>query len=108
MATGTINGAPIKFLVDTGASNVALAAADAKRMGIDFLNAPRGYSNTANGLASIWIVKLDTVSINGVTLHNIDATIHEQPMPFALLGMSFLNRMDMKREGDIMTLTRRF
>ena len=105
---GTINGASITFLVDTGATAVAFSTSEAKRMGIDYHKAPRGHVGTANGMATAYRVKLDMVRIGPVTLNNVDGVVLESPMPFALLGMSFLNRMEMKRDGSTMTLTRRF
>ena len=64
---------------------------------------------TANGTTGAYLVKLDTVSVGNVTLHGVDAVVVEgNGLAFPLLGMSFLNRMDMKREGDVMTLTRRY
>ncbi len=64
---------------------------------------------TANGTTSGYLVKLDTVKVGSVTLHGVDAVVMEgRGLGSPLLGMSFLNRMDMKREGDIMTLTRRY
>ena len=105
---GTINGAAITFLVDTGATSVAFSTGEAKRMGIDYHNAPRGHVGTANGTATAYRVKLDTVRIGPVTLNNVDGVVLESAMPVALLGMSFLNRMEMKRDGSTMTLTRRY
>ena len=65
--------------------------------------------NTANGKATGFLVKLDTVSVGSVTLHGVEAVVIEgDGLTSPLLGMSFLNRMNMKREGDIMTLTRRY
>ena len=64
---------------------------------------------TANGYTPGYLVKLDTVSIGGVTIYGVDAVVLEgSGLAHPLLGMSFLNRMNMKREGDIMTLTRRY
>ena len=65
-------------------------------------------SNTANGQAVVTKVQLDTVRVGDITLHNVDALIHQNEMPMALLGMSFLNRMEMQRDGSTMTLKRRF
>lgn len=105
---GAINGAAVTFLVDTGATSVAFSTGEAKRMGLNYFNAPRGYVGTANGMAAAYRIKLDTVRVGPVTLTNVDAMVLESPMPFALLGMSFLNRMEMKRDGATMTLTRRY
>lgn len=106
--TGTINGASIRFIVDTGATMISLGASDARRLGLDFNRGQKGYSQTANGQAVVSKVKLDTVTIAGITLHQIDALIHQTDMPIALLGMSFLNRMEMQRDGGTMTLRQRY
>ena len=106
--TGNINGTSIRFLVDTGATMISLGASDARRMGLDFNRGQKGMSQTANGQTVVSKVSLDTVRIGDVTLHNVDALIHQNEMPIALLGMSFLNRMEMQRDGSTMTLKKRF
>jgi aspartyl protease family protein len=64
---------------------------------------------TANGTAIAYKVTLDTVRVGDIAINNVDAVVLEGgQLPFALLGMSFLNRMEMKREGQVMILTRRF
>ncbi len=108
LATGSVNGSTTKFLVDTGATVVSLGAADARRAGIRYELGQAGATQTANGIARVWRVKLNTVKIGEVTLHDVDGAVHEQDMPFALLGMSFLNRMEMRRDGSTLTLKQRF
>mgnify|MGYP001566123485 FL=1 len=99
----------MRFLVDTGATLVSLAASEAKRLGINYLQGVRGRIQTANGVATAYRVKLDTVRIGDITINNVDAVVGENDaMGVSLLGMSFLNRMEMKRDGQSMTLTRRF
>lgn len=106
---GSINGGSVRFLVDTGATLVALPAAEARRLGINFLQGERGRMQTANGVAAGYRVKLDTVRIGDVEIHNVDAVVSENDaLGVTLLGMSFLNRMEMKRDGQSMTLTRRY
>ncbi len=105
---GTINGTSVRFLVDTGATMISLGATDARRVGVDFNRGQKALSNTANGQAVVSKIQLDTVRIGDVTLHNVDALIHQTEMPVALLGMSFLNRMEMQRDGSTMTLKKRF
>nr|WP_314627627.1 TIGR02281 family clan AA aspartic protease [uncultured Noviherbaspirillum sp.] len=107
-AQGMINGNPVRMLVDTGASLIALPAADAKRMGIDYLRGGRGTVSTANGVVPVYRVRLDTVRIGELELNQVDALVQEQGLPIALLGMSFLNRTDMRRSGEQMTLQRRY
>jgi len=106
--TGTINGTSVRFMVDTGATSIALGPTDARRIGLDLSRGQRGMSSTANGTVVVTRVYLDTVTIAGVTLHNVEASVLPSEMPIALLGMSFLNRMEMQRDGSTMTLKRRF
>ncbi len=108
LTTAQVNSATVQFLLDTGASSVVLNKGDAERAGINFKNAPVGYTQTANGTGQVWRVKIDRLRIGDVELNNVDALINSTPMPFGLLGMSALNRMDMKREGEVMVLTKRF
>jgi aspartyl protease family protein len=105
---GTINGATVRFLVDTGASMISMGVDDARRIGINYLQGERAYSNTANGVAPVYRVKLDTVKVGDITLNGIDGLVHEGGMPFVLLGMSFLNRLEMNRQGDMLTLVKRY
>ena len=108
LSDGAINGAPVRFLVDTGATVIALGRSDAQRANIRTASAPVMTVQTANGVVRAWRVKLTSVKLGGVTLSNVEAAVMETDMPHVLLGMSFLNRMDMQRSGQIMTLKRRF
>lgn len=106
---GAINGISVRFLVDTGSTSVALSTSEAKRLGVNYLSGVRGYSSTANGVIPIYRVKLDNVRVGDITLNNVDASVLEGAgLDIALLGMSFLNRMQMKRDGDTLTLVRRY
>jgi aspartyl protease family protein len=107
-AEGSINGGAMRFTVDTGATSIALPAADAVRLGLDYRKGRPGLIHTANGPAQAWRVKLDSVRVGGIELQNVDAVVLEQGLDVALLGMSFLNRVEMFRSGDSMTLKRRF
>jgi aspartyl protease family protein len=108
IAEGQVNGAAVRFLVDTGATLIALPAADARRMGVSYVNAPRGMVSTANGTAVAYKVKLDSVRVGDITINNVDAVVLEGGLAMPLLGMSFLNRTEMKREGETMVLVKRF
>jgi aspartyl protease family protein len=105
---GQINGGAIRFLVDTGASTVALPASDASRLRIDYRKGQRGTTQTAAGPAPMYLVRLDSVRVGGIELLNVEAIVLEQGLGVALLGNSFLTRVEMRREGQTMTLTRRF
>lgn len=108
-ASGSINGAPMRFMVDTGATFVSLNANDAARAGIDYRNRGQpGVSSTANGTIRMWRVPGTTVRLGDITLHEVEVSVSEASMPITLLGMSFLNRLEMKRDGDTMTLKKRY
>lgn len=109
LTSGTVNGTTVRFLVDTGATMISLGRAEAARARIDYLKQGRpSMTMTANGPVRTWVVKLNTVRIAGVTVHNVDAAIHDSVLPVALLGMSFLNRMEMQRSGDTLILRKRY
>lgn len=106
---GQINGgSSLEMLVDTGASLIAIPASDARRLGINYKNGRLARANTANGIVNTYVVRLDSVKIGDVELNQVDASIQEDGLPYTLLGMSFLNRMEMRRDGEQMTLTKRF
>ena len=105
---GMVNGTAIRFLVDTGASMISLGANDARRLGLDVNAGQKALTHTANGQAVVSKVQLDSVQVGEITLRNVDALVHATEMPVALLGMSFLNRMEMQRDGSTMTLKKRF
>lgn len=105
---GAINGNPVRFLVDTGASSVALPAAEALRLGIDYRKGKRAFSNTAAGVVPIYVVRFDTVKLGPIELSGVEGVVIERGLDVALLGMSFLNRVEMKRDGQTMVLIRRF
>lgn len=108
VSEGAINGLPIRFLVDTGASTIALPGIEAQRLGIDYRRGRQGMSQTANGSVPIYVVTLDRVKLGAIELSGVEAVVIEQGLGVALLGMSFLNRVDMRREGQTMTLIRRY
>lgn len=108
LTTGSLNGTRMTFLVDTGATLISMGPADAERAGIDYRKGQAAVSNTANGQARIWLVRLDSVKIGAITLNGVDAAVHEHNMPLVLLGMSFLRHMDMQRNGDILALKKSF
>jgi len=109
ITTGVVNGTSLRFLVDTGATSIVLSSADARRIGINYLAGPRSFTQTANGIIPVYNIKLDSVRVGDIALNSVDAVVIEgDRLPIALLGMSFLNRMDMRRDGTTMTLIRRY
>jgi len=108
IAEGGINGKPVRFVVDTGATVVALPASDAVRLGIDYRKGRPGSTRTAGGVVPVYRLTFDTVRVGGIELHAVEGLVIEQGLDIALFGMSFLSRVEMKNEGQAMTLIRRF
>ena len=108
LAQGSINGKSVQFMVDTGATAVAMGAAEAKRMGIDYTAGKPVRMNTANGQTVGYLLTLNSVRIGDVEVQNVEAIVAQQAMPYVLLGNSFLNRFSMRRDNDQMVLERRF
>lgn len=107
---GQVNGAHVRFLVDTGATLISMSGDEAVRMGIDYRSGQRTFSLVADGRrVPSFLVKLDSVRVGEITLYGVEATVKEGPgMGAALLGMSFLNRTEMVREGANLVLTKRY
>lgn len=101
---GTINGKQVRFVVDTGATLVAIGKDDAQRLGLDLSTAQRGMTQTANGAVPVAVVTLNSVRVGDIELANVGAVVLPTPMPIVLLGNSFLSRLQMKRENDVMRL----
>jgi aspartyl protease family protein len=107
---GAINGGHIRFMVDTGATVISLSSRDAQRLALDYRSGRRGAAMLADGRrVAAYRVMLDSVTVGELTLYNVEASVHEGAgMGVALLGNSFLSRTEMRREGAILTLTKRY
>ena len=107
---GSINGLPVTFLVDTGATTVAMNANQARRLGIDYRVIGRQSGvTTASGVAHAWAVTLDMVKVGDLELHNVDAVVLEGAHPATtLLGMSYLGRLEINNDGRLMTLRKKY
>lgn len=103
-----INGAPIRFVVDTGATDMVLTPQDAARAGIN--TAALSYTNramTANGMVQTAPVRLDLVEIGPISDRRVPAVVNGSPMQESLLGMTYLNRFGrIAIEDGQMVLTR--
>ena len=108
MTAGQINGKAVQFMVDTGATTIAMGAQDAERAGISYKNGQPVTMATANGHAQGYRVKLASVRVGDVEVLDVDAVVTPQAMPFMLLGNSFLTRFAMTRDSDQMTLVKRY
>ncbi len=108
-ADAMINDQALRLMVDTGASVVVLNQADATRIGVDWRKARAATIQTVSGPTIGYFVKLERVRVGSIELQNVDGIVVEQGLgSFGLLGMSFLNRVEMQRDGETMRLIRRF
>jgi aspartyl protease family protein len=106
---GAINGRQLEFLVDTGANLVVLSSVQANRIGLEYRNGIRGMASTASGTAPMYVIEAREVSLGGIQLDSIEAGVIEGNFPeIPLLGMSFLERVDMNRSGNMMVLKKRY
>jgi aspartyl protease family protein len=105
---GAINGQTVQFLVDTGATSVAIGVPEAQRIGLNYKAGQLGAGSTANGMVPVWHVKLASVRIGDVEIYDVNAAVLPSGMPYVLLGNSFLNRFQMMRDNDQMVLQRRY
>jgi aspartyl protease family protein len=93
-AQGLVDGAPIRFLVDTGATAVALTPADAQRLGFRLQDLTYGYRViTAGGQTRAAAIRLASVTVAGARLENVDALVIEKGLDASLLGMTYLGRL---------------
>ena len=108
MTQGAINGRTVTFMLDTGATSVAISASDAERIGLVYKNGAPVQIGTANGIVSGYRVRLDSVRVGDVDVAGVDAVVSPQSMPYVLLGNSFINRFSMRRDSDQMVLEKRY
>lgn len=103
VATGSINGVPVRFLVDTGATDVALPLPLARRLELPLR--PGGMSNTANGTVRTWSTQLDRVELGGLVARQVRASVlPNMPGDDVLLGMSYLRHLEMIQRGNTLIL----
>ncbi len=107
---GSVNGLPVNFMVDTGATQVALNAIEARRLGIDYRVAGEPASVvTASGIEQVWSVTLQRVRVGELELRNVPAVVMEGAYPpIALLGMSYLGHFEISNSGRMMTLRKKY
>ena len=102
LTKGEINGQSMLFLVDTGATDVAIPASTARELNLDF--GPEVTVMTAGGPVRAWRTRLDSVSVGSIELTNVRATITQGPLNEVLLGMSFLQYFTIRQQGDELTI----
>ncbi len=110
LTSGSINGQPINFMVDTVASYVVMNSLTAKKLGIDYRYiGKKSWASTASGTVTTYNLKLKTVQVGDIKLLNIQGAVIEGDSPnVVLLGNSFLNRLEMSRKGSMMLLKTKY
>jgi aspartyl protease family protein len=102
-----INGRSLPALVDTGANLVALSSDQAKMLAIDYETGVQSRVETASGLVNAWLITLRSVSVGGIRVDNVQATVVEGSYPSTvLLGMSYLKHVDIKENNGVLSLSR--
>jgi aspartyl protease family protein len=103
---GSVNGQSVKFLIDTGATSVAMSGVDAKRLGILYrMDGQETRASTASGVVKSWAIKLKSVTVGKIKQKNVQAMVVDGSHPTEiLLGMSFMERLKVNKEGSILTL----
>lgn len=109
ITNATINGFGTTVLVDTGANIVAMNSNTARALGVDFENAPRSRVSTASGVANAWSVMLDSVNVGGINVQHVQASVIEGGFPeMVLLGVTYLQHVDMQEKDGVLMLTGKF
>ncbi len=107
--TGSINGRPVSFLVDTGATIVAINSITAKSLGIDSSRGRVLRATTASGVVESAEVFLDIVKVGGIKIRNVQAAVIPGSFPLdILLGMSFLRNVEIRENAGTMQLTTKY
>jgi aspartyl protease family protein len=106
---GAINNHYVDFLIDTGASVVAMSSVQADSLGIDYRRGQKGSVQTAQGNAESYFMALEKITVAGITAHNVQAAIITGRFPVdILLGMSFLKQVSIREQSGVMTLVQNF
>ena len=103
----SINGHPVQYIVDTGATSIAISADIANSLGLDYNASTAAAAMTANGAVATRRLTLNKVTIGDVTIFNVDAMVVPQAMPVVLLGNSFLSHFQMHSDSDSLVLDKK-
>jgi len=106
---GKINGNPTRFLLDTGATYIALSQTTADQLGIGYETSQQGLIQTASEVVPVWNIKLDSVKVGAISVPQVDAVVLQGDRPrTVLLGMSFLQHVKLQRNGAAMVLEKKY
>lgn len=105
--TAIVNGRSMPVLVDTGANVVALNSSHAQVLGVDYSSGAPARVETASGTVNAWYVTLRSVSVGGIQVDNVEATVVEGDFPSTiLLGMTYLRHVKMEETDGVLSLSR--
>ena len=105
--TARINGRQVQVLVDTGANVVAMSSGHASALGVDYSAGTPSRVETASGLVNAWVVTLGSVDVGGIRVDNVRASVVEGGFPATiLLGMTFLQHVEIKENNGVLSLSR--
>jgi aspartyl protease family protein len=104
---GAINGHPMRFVVDTGATSVAMGADLALQLGLDYSSSTAANTMTANGAVAARRLTLNRITVGDVTVYNVEAIVVRQSMPMVLLGNSFLSHFQMHNDSSSLILEKK-
>lgn len=103
VSSGRINGDPVTFLLDTGATDISIPHAVARELQLE--RGFAGQAQTANGVVTVYATRLETVEIGNIVLHDVRAHINPNMHDHhVLLGMSFLKQLEFRQQGDTLTI----
>lgn len=106
---GKINNQVVTFIVDTGASHIAMNAGDAKALGIDYTEGFATQVETASGIVNAYAINLSTVQVGSIKMYDVLALVIEGAQPtHVLLGMSFLKRIEINHRGTLLQLRQKY
>ena len=109
VATIYLNGTPVRALVDTGASDIAISVREAQRLGFNYLQGPRSVASTANGPVTTYKILFSSVQVGEIVLNNVPGSVLDgNGLRDVLLGMSFLRQVEMQHSGTTLTLVKRY
>lgn len=110
MVNGSINGQSVQFLVDTGATAVAMNEMDARRLGLQYrIDGTEAQVVTASGVAKSWKVTLDSVKVGEISVSNVEAVVVQGGFPTqVLLGMTYLNHVKLQEQNSVLMLERKY
>lgn len=109
ITSAQINGRATQVLVDTGANIVALSSDTARQLGIDYSKGIPSRVQTASGINNAWSITLDAVTVGGITVRHVRASVVEGAYPeMVLLGMTYLQHVEMQEKDGVLMLIGKF